>query len=91
MPGRTARDNSSLHCPDKVNAGSECRGPLLLIMGGQDHLAPAAITSSTLRQCRHSSAVTDLEEIDRGDCLAIDSGWREMAGACLAWLGRQGL
>jgi hypothetical protein len=54
-------------------------------------LAPAAITSSTLRQCRHSSAVTDLEEIDRGDCLAIDSGWREMAGACLAWLGRQGL
>ena len=51
----------SPHCPDKVNAGSEGRGPLLLIMGGQDHAAPGAITRSTLRHCRHSSAVTDLE------------------------------
>jgi hypothetical protein len=60
-------------------------------VGGQDHAAPGAITGCALRHCRHSSAVTDLEELDRGHCLAIDSGWREMAGACLAWLGRQGL
>ncbi len=69
----------SPYCPDKVNVGSEGRGPLLLIMGGRDHAVPGAITRSTLRRCRHSSAVTDLEELDRGHCLA-NSDWREMAG-----------
>ena len=53
---------------------------------------PEAITKSTLKQYRHSSAVTDLLEFpDRGHSLIIDSGWREVADACLAWLARQGL
>ena len=83
--------NFSLHSPDKVNTGNEGRGPLLLIMGKQDHTVPEAITKSTVKQYRHSSAVTDLEEFDRGHSLTIDSGWREVADACLAWLGQQGL
>jgi hypothetical protein len=69
--------NFSLHSPDKVNTGNEGRGPLLLIMGKQDHTVPEAITKSTLKQYRHSSAVTDLEEFDRGHSLTIGSGWRE--------------
>jgi hypothetical protein len=28
---------------------------------------------------------------DRGHSLTIDSGWREVADACRAWLGKQGL
>ncbi len=28
---------------------------------------------------------------DRGHSLTIDSGWREVADACLAWLGKHGL
>ena len=84
--------NFSLHSPAKVATGNEDRGPLLLIMGGQDHTVPEAITKSTLKQYRHSSAVTDLEEFaDRGHSLTIDSGWREVAGSCLAWLNKQGL
>ena len=52
---------------------------------------PEAITKSTLKQYRHSSAVTDLVEFtDRGHSLTIDSGWREVAEACLAWLSKQG-
>ena len=83
---------TSRHSPAKVETGNEGRGPLLLIMGGQDHTVPEAITKSTVKQYRHSSAVTDLEEFkDRGHSLTIDGGWHEVADACLAWLGKQGL
>jgi pimeloyl-ACP methyl ester carboxylesterase len=86
-----AAANFSLHSPAKVETGNEGRGPLLLMMGGQDHTVPEVITKSTVKQCRHSSAVTDLEEFkDRGHSLTIDSGWREVADTCLAWLAKQG-
>jgi pimeloyl-ACP methyl ester carboxylesterase len=95
-PGRplfeAAAANVSPHSPLKVETGNEDRGPLLLIMGGQDHTVPEAITKSTLKQYRRSSAVTDLLEFpDRGHSLIIDSGWRDVADACLAWLDKQGL
>jgi pimeloyl-ACP methyl ester carboxylesterase len=84
--------NFSLHSPAKVDTANEGRGPLLLIMGGQDHTVPEAITKSTVKQYRHSAAVTDLEEFtDRGHSLSIDHGWLEVADVCLAWLGKQGL
>jgi pimeloyl-ACP methyl ester carboxylesterase len=87
-----ATANFSLHSPDKVNTANEGRGPLLLMMGGQDHTVPEAITKSTVKQYRHSSAVTDLEEFsDRGHSLTIDHGWREVADTCLTWLAKQGL
>jgi pimeloyl-ACP methyl ester carboxylesterase len=87
-----AAANFSLHSPAQVETGNTGRGPLLLVMGGQDHTVPEAITKSTLKQYRHSSAVTDLEEFtDRGHSLTIDHGWRDVANACLAWLGRQDL
>ena len=87
-----AAANFSLHSPAKVNTANEGRGPLLLIMGGRDHTVPEAITKATVKQYRHSSAVTELEEFpDRGHSLTIDSGWREVAAGCLAWLAKQGL
>jgi len=80
----------SPHSPAKVDTANEDRGPLLLTMGGKDHTVPEAITKSTLKQYRHSTAVTDLVEFaDRGHSLTIDSGWRDVAEACLAWLKRQ--
>ena len=86
-----AAANFSLHSPAQVDTTAENRGPLLLIMGGQDHTVPEAITKSTLKQYRDSSAVTDLVEFaDRGHSLTIDSGWREVAKACLGWLNKQG-
>jgi hypothetical protein len=52
---------------------------------------PEAITKSTLKQYRHSDAVTDLEEFpDRGHSLTIDGGWAAVAEASLAWLSKQG-
>ena len=95
-PGRplfeAATANFSLHSPDKVNTSNEDRGPLLLVMGGQDHTVPEAITKSTLKQYRHSDAVTDLEEFsDRGHSLTIDTGWPAVAELSLTWLSKQGL
>jgi pimeloyl-ACP methyl ester carboxylesterase len=84
--------NFSPNSPAKVDTGNETRGPLLLVMGGQDHTVPKAITKATLKQYRHSSAVTDLVEFsDRGHSLTIDSGWRDVADASLKWLIKQGL
>ena len=94
-PGRplfeAAAANFSLHSPAKVNTSNAERGPLLLIMGGQDHTVPEAITKSTLKQYKHSTAVTDLIGFDdRGHSLTIDAGWSEVAAACLTWLDEQG-
>jgi predicted esterase len=86
-----ATANFTLHPPDAVNTKNPDRGPLLLTMGKQDHTVPEVITKSTLKQYRHSVAVTDLEEFDRGHSLVIDSGWRDVADACLAWLSKYGL
>ena len=95
-PGRplfeAATANFSLHSADKVQTRNEDRGPLLLVMGGQDHTVPEAITKSTLKQYRHSGAVTDLEEFsDRGHSLTIDAGWPAVAELALTWLSKQDL
>ncbi len=95
-PGRplfeAAVANVSPNSPLAVDTDNADRGPLLLIMGGQDHTVPEAITKATLKQYRHSSAVTDLLEFpDRGHSLTIDSGWRTVADACLGWLEKRGL
>jgi pimeloyl-ACP methyl ester carboxylesterase len=95
-PGRplfeAAAANFELHSPAKVNTPNQNRGPLLLVMGGRDHTVPEAITKATLKQYRHSDAITGLSEFpDRGHCLTNDSRWRAVADQCLAWLGKQGL
>jgi len=87
-----ATANFSGSSPAKVATDNSDRGPMLLIAGGKDHTVPAAITRSTLKQYRTSSAITDFKEFhDRGHSLALDHGWREVADASLTWLGKHGL
>jgi pimeloyl-ACP methyl ester carboxylesterase len=87
-----AAANFSLHSAAKVDTRNPSRGPLLLIMGSQDHTVPEAITKSTLKQYRYSPATTELLEFaDRGHSLTIDSGWGDVAAACLSWLNDKGL
>jgi pimeloyl-ACP methyl ester carboxylesterase len=95
-PGRplfeAASANFNPHSPAKVATDNENRGPLLLITGGKDHTVPESVTRSTLKQYRHSEAVTDIVKFDdRSHSLTIDSGWREVADACLTWLHGQSL
>jgi pimeloyl-ACP methyl ester carboxylesterase len=87
-----AAANFNPHSPAKVATGNQNRGPLLLIAGGKDNTVPETITRATLKQYRHSSAVTDIQTFeDRSHSLTIDSGWREVAEACLTWLRGQSL
>ncbi|HTI34656.1 MAG TPA: alpha/beta hydrolase [Miltoncostaea sp.] len=95
-PGRplfqAATANVTPHSEAAVDTRNEDRGPLLLIAGGEDHTVPEAVTESTLKQYRHSSAETDLIAMDdRGHSLVVDSGWPEVADVCLTWLRERGL
>lgn len=87
-----ATANFDPHSPAAVDTHNELRGPLLLIMGGKDHTVPEAVTKATLKQYRHSDAVTDiLEFADRAHSLTIDHGWRDVADASLEWLRKHDL
>jgi pimeloyl-ACP methyl ester carboxylesterase len=87
-----AAANFDPHSPAKVDTANEMRGPLLLIMGGRDHTVPESVTRATLKQYRHSDAVTDLIDFpDRAHSLTIDHGWHDIAETCLSWLKKHGL
>lgn len=84
---QAAAANFVLHSQAKVDTGNETRGPLLLISGTADHTVPDVVTRSTFKQYRDSTAVTELRQFEgRGHSLTVDSGWREVADAVLAWL-----
>jgi esterase/lipase len=60
--------------------------------GSEDPTVPDVTTRSTLKQYRHSTAVTDLKHFEhRGHSLTIDSGWQEITDATLQWLAEQRL
>ncbi|WP_406066138.1 alpha/beta hydrolase [Micromonospora sp. NBC_00860] len=87
-----AAANFNPHSPAKVDTGNESRGPLLLMAGGKDHTVPETVVRATLKQYRHSRAVTDIVDFpDKAHSLTIDSGWREVAETALTWLKGQGL
>ncbi|MGY5032962.1 alpha/beta hydrolase [Streptomyces sp. 900116325] len=87
-----ASANFNPHSPAKVDTENGGRGPLLLISGGKDHTVPEVVTRATLKQYRHSEAVTDIIGFpDRGHSLTIDGGWHEVAATVLGWLRQQNL
>ncbi|WP_034263636.1 alpha/beta hydrolase [Actinospica robiniae] len=87
-----AAANFNPHSPAKVDTANSGRGPLLLISGGMDNTVPETVTRATLKQYRHSDAVTEFMTFpNRGHSLTIDGGWREVADQTLAWLRRQDL
>jgi len=89
---QAATANLNPHAQTKVDVRNEDRGPLLLTMGGMDHTVPEAISKSTYKQYRKSSALTEIKEFeDRGHSLTIDSGWRDVADSVLEWMKGKGL
>ncbi|MFD6532095.1 alpha/beta hydrolase [Streptomyces sp. NPDC060184] len=87
-----AAANFNPHSPAKVDTANASRGPLLLMTGGKDHTVPETVVRATLKQYRHSDAVTDITDFpDRGHSLTIDGGWREVADTALDWLRRHSL
>src|SRR5207244_3294335 len=73
----------------QVDTENPRRGPLLIISGEKDHTVPWAIANASFkRQARNGSLTGVVEMPNRGQGLAVDSGWREVADASLHFLQR---
>jgi non-heme chloroperoxidase len=71
----------------KVDSKNPRRGPMLIITGEKDHIAPHAIASASYKKQKRNHAATDIHEIpDRGHSLVFDSGWQDVAEAALAFI-----
>jgi pimeloyl-ACP methyl ester carboxylesterase len=73
----------------KVDTRNSGRGPMLIVVGDQDHTVPPAIAKASYRKQQKNEGVTEYVEIPgRGHSLTIDSGWREVADTALAFVQR---
>jgi pimeloyl-ACP methyl ester carboxylesterase len=83
----TANLNPSTHA--KVDTRRPDRGPLLIISADNDHIVPWSIANAAFKKQRRNDGVTEIVKVpDRGHSLTIDSRWREVADAALAFVGR---
>jgi non-heme chloroperoxidase len=72
----------------KVDTNPE-RGPLLIVVGEQDHTVPPAVAKASFKKQQRNEGATEYVEIPgRGHALTIDSGWREVADTALAFVRR---
>jgi non-heme chloroperoxidase len=73
----------------KVDTKNPERGPLLIIVGGEDHTVPPAIAKAAYKKQQKNDGVTEYEELQgRGHALVIDHGWRDVADRALAFVKR---
>jgi pimeloyl-ACP methyl ester carboxylesterase len=75
-----------------VNVRRNSRAPLLMIAGGEDHLAPPAVVRANVRAYRNSLAITEYREFaHRTHLMIAQDGWQELATAALDWARDQEL
>jgi pimeloyl-ACP methyl ester carboxylesterase len=68
-----------------VDFTNDDRAPLLLIAGGEDHVAPASLNESNFKHYK-SSAVTEFKEFPgRSHYTLGQAGWEEVADYALEW------
>lgn len=73
----------------KVDTKNRERGPLLIIVGAEDHTVPPAIASAAYKRQKGNEGVTEYVEIPgRGHALVIDNGWRDVADTALEFVRR---
>jgi pimeloyl-ACP methyl ester carboxylesterase len=71
---------------DSVNPD---RGPMLLITGGDDHIAPPAILRASFAKQKRNPSTTEMIEVPgRGHSLVFDSGWQDVAAIALSFVQR---
>jgi hypothetical protein len=69
----------------KVDTENAERGPLLIISREKDHTVPWAIVNASYKKQQRNEGVTEIVEIPgRGHALAIDNGWRAVAGTAVS-------
>jgi pimeloyl-ACP methyl ester carboxylesterase len=73
----------------KVDTFNPQRGPMLIISGEKDHTVPWVLANGAYKRQRRNGNLTEIVEIPRrGHTLTVDSGWREVADASLAFVQR---
>jgi pimeloyl-ACP methyl ester carboxylesterase len=73
----------------KVDTKNPDRGPMLILVGEEDHQAPDAIAEASYKKQKRNEGVTEFAVIPRrGHSITVDSGWREVAGTALAFVQR---
>jgi pimeloyl-ACP methyl ester carboxylesterase len=73
----------------KVDTTNPQRGPLLIIEGEKDNIAPWAIANASYSRQKRNPGVTEIKKIaGRGHSLVIDSGWKEVAEVALGFVRR---
>jgi pimeloyl-ACP methyl ester carboxylesterase len=78
--------NFNPHAATTVNFANATRAPLLLIAGGNDHIAPAAVTKANFKLYSKSKARTDYKEFPgRSHFTLGEKGWEEVADYALTW------
>lgn len=87
-PGRVYWDG--IVGPMKIDWANPKRPPLLLIGGGKDLIADAAMTRAIhARQSRAPSRTDYLEFAERSHWTLLEPGWEQVADAALDWAERQ--
>jgi pimeloyl-ACP methyl ester carboxylesterase len=87
LPFQAAMANFNPGSQAKVDTANPDRGPMLLIGGEKDHVAPWAVTNASYRRQRRNRGLTTVHKMpNRGHSLVLDSGWREVADVVLAFL-----
>ena len=89
-PGRVlfqgALANLTPHAANAVDFKNDDRAPLLLIAGGEDHLAPESQTEANFKLYKKSAAVTELKAFPgRSHFTVGEAGWEEVADYALDW------
>jgi non-heme chloroperoxidase len=73
----------------KVDYKNPDRGPMLIIVGGKDHMVPIAISRTEIKHEQENKGTTEyVELLDRGHALVIDDGWQEVGETALKFVGR---
>lgn len=72
--------------PAAVDYGKPDRAPLLLLVGGNDHISPPALNKKLLKLYGKSSAKTESKEYpERTHFMAGMDGWEQVADDALGW------
>jgi pimeloyl-ACP methyl ester carboxylesterase len=83
--------NFNPHAATAVNFHNDDRAPLLLIAGGNDHVAPASVTKINYELYRGATAETDYREFPGRSHFTIgEPGWEEVADYALQWASEHG-
>ena len=78
--------NFNRHATTGIDFHDEERAPLLLMAGGKDHAAPAAVARANAKPQSKSKAITAFKEFPERPHFTLGvEGWEEVADYAIHW------